>query len=90
MRHIGEGWTGEEAVALALYCVMRHPTLRRRRARGYSNGDRRFDRLHAGGMMGARLGIEAITAACRRAAKTEALLLLAERLAAKRATWGWA
>lgn len=25
MRYLGEGWVGEEAVALALFCFLRHP-----------------------------------------------------------------
>lgn len=89
MRHIGEGWTGEEAVALALYCVMRHPDdyVAAVRRSANNNGDSDSIACIAGGIMGARLGIEAIPAAWQaRCENRTALLLLAERLVAKRAT----
>jgi len=58
MRHIGEGWVGEEAVALALYCVLRYDddyvACMRRAAN--SNGDSDSIACIAGGIMGARLG----------------------------------
>jgi ADP-ribosylglycohydrolase len=60
--HIGEGWTGEEAVALALYCVLRYPddyvACVRRAAN--SSGDSDSIACIAGGIMGARLGLDAI------------------------------
>jgi ADP-ribosylglycohydrolase len=60
--HIGQGWTGEEAVALALYCVMRYPddyvACIRRAAN--TNGDSDSISCIAGGIMGARLGLSAI------------------------------
>lgn len=60
--HIGQGWTGEEAVALALYCVLRYPddyvACVRRGAN--TNGDSDSIACIAGGVMGARLGLEAI------------------------------
>ncbi|GAB4509546.1 MAG: ADP-ribosylglycohydrolase family protein [Anaerolineae bacterium] len=58
MRHIGEGWVGDEAVALALYCVLRYDddyvACMRRAAN--SNGDSDSIACIAGGIMGARLG----------------------------------
>ena len=60
--HIGQGWVGEEAVALALYCVIRYPddyaACVRRAAN--SNGDSDSVACIAGGISGARLGLEAI------------------------------
>jgi len=62
--HIGQGWTGEEAVALALYCVLRYPddyvACVRRAAN--TNGDSDSIACIAGGIMGARLGLDAIPA----------------------------
>lgn len=60
--HLGQGWTGEEAVALAVYCVLRYPddyvACMRRAAN--TNGDSDSIACIAGGIMGARLGLEAI------------------------------
>ncbi len=60
--HIGAGWIAEEAVALALYCVIRYPddyvACMRRGAN--SSGDSDSVACIAGGMMGARLGLPAI------------------------------
>lgn len=60
--HIGQGWTGEEAVALALYCVLRYPddyaACVRRAAN--TNGDSDSIACIAGGIMGARLGLDAV------------------------------
>jgi ADP-ribosylglycohydrolase len=62
LRHIGEGWVGEEAVGLALYCVLRYPddyvACVRRAAN--TNGDSDSISCIAGGIMGARLGLDAI------------------------------
>jgi ADP-ribosylglycohydrolase len=62
--HIGQGWVGEEAVALALYCVLRYPddyvACMRRAAN--TNGDSDSIACIAGGIMGARLGLDAIPA----------------------------
>lgn len=60
--HIGQGWTGEEAVALALYCVLRYPDDYAAcvwRAAN-TNGDSDSIASIAGGIMGARLGLDAI------------------------------
>lgn len=88
MRHIGEGWVGEEAVALALYCVMRHPddyvAVVRRGAN--SNGDSDSIASIAGGISAARLGLDAIPAAwIDRCEKRDYIASLSTRLAAWRA-----
>lgn len=87
MRHIGAGWVGDQAVALALYCVVRYPD-------DYAGGIRRAANLTgdsdsvaniAGGILAARLGMEAIPAGWRaRIQDREALLDLGARLAAAR------
>jgi ADP-ribosylglycohydrolase len=60
--HIGQGWVGEEAVALALYCVLRYPddyvACIRRAAN--TNGDSDSIACIAGGIICAKLGLEAI------------------------------
>jgi ADP-ribosylglycohydrolase len=65
MKHIGEGWIGEEAIALALYCVLRHPDDYAACVRRGANSDGDSDSIAciAGGIMGARLGLGAIPAA---------------------------
>jgi ADP-ribosylglycohydrolase len=62
MRHLGEGWVGDEAVALALYCVLRYPNdyVEAVRRGATSEGDSDSIACIAGGIMGARLGLEAI------------------------------
>jgi ADP-ribosylglycohydrolase len=59
---IGQGWTGEEAVALALYCVLRYSDdyIACVRRAANSNGDSDSVACIAGGIMGARLGLGAI------------------------------
>ncbi len=81
--HIGQGWVGEEAVALALYCVLRYPddyvACVRRAAN--SNGDSDSIACIAGGIMGARLGLEAIPEAWRaRCEKRDYLIDVALRM----------
>ncbi len=66
LEHIGQGWTGEEAVALALYCILRYPENRfgnyvacvRRAAN--TAGDSDSIACIAGGIMGARLGLSSV------------------------------
>ncbi|MBE2183858.1 MAG: ADP-ribosylglycohydrolase family protein [Anaerolineae bacterium] len=62
LKHIGEGWIGEEAVALALYCVLRYPddyaACMWRAAN--TSGDSDSIACIAGGILGARLGIHAV------------------------------
>ncbi len=62
LKHIGEGWVGDEAVALALYCVLQFPddyTACMRRAANTS-GDSDSIATIAGGIVGARLGLNAV------------------------------
>lgn len=64
LERIGQGWTGEEAVALALYCVLRYPddfVACVRRAANI-NGDSDSVASIAGGIIGARLGLDSIPA----------------------------
>ena len=84
LRYIGEGWAGEEAIALALYCVLRYPddyvACVRRAAN--SNGDSDSIACIAGGIMGARLGLAAIPAAwIHRCENRDYLLELGEKMA---------
>jgi len=62
MNHIGQGWVGEEAVALALYCVLKYPNdfLACIRRGANSDGDSDSIASIAGGILGAKLGLEAI------------------------------
>lgn len=87
LQHIGQGWVGEDAVALALYCVLRYPddyTACVRRAAN-TNGDSDSIACIAGGIMGARLGLEAIPPEWRsRCENHDYLESLAERMAASR------
>jgi ADP-ribosylglycohydrolase len=58
LKHIGEGWVGDEAVALALYCVLKFPDSYANAVRRGANMDGDSDSVAsiAGGIMGARLG----------------------------------
>jgi ADP-ribosylglycohydrolase len=89
LRHLGEGWVGEEAVALALYCFLKSPGDYRRvvtRAAN-TNGDSDSVACIAGSISGACLGAAAIPGDwIRRIEKSDYLNRLAERLAAKKAT----
>ncbi|MEP6986368.1 MAG: ADP-ribosylglycohydrolase family protein [Chloroflexota bacterium] len=85
--HIGQGLVGEEAVALALYCVLRYPddyvACMRRAAN--TNGDSDSIACIAGGIMGAKLGLEAIPVDWRsRCENASNISDLAYRLAAAR------
>ena len=62
LKYLGEGWIGEEAVALALYCFLKHPDdYKKTVLRGANtNGDSDSIACIAGGISGAYLGIEAI------------------------------
>jgi ADP-ribosylglycohydrolase len=82
--HLGQGWTGEEAVALALYCVLRYPddyvACVRRAAN--TNGDSDSIACIAGGMMGARLGLSAIPESwLERCENRQSLIQLSWRMA---------
>ena len=88
LQHIGQGWVGEEAVALALYCIIRYPddyTACMRRAAN-TNGDSDSIACIAGGIMSARLGFEAIPSTWRsRCENRDYLETLAKRMSASRA-----
>ncbi len=87
MRHIGQGWVGEEAVALALYCVLRYPDdyVAAMRRAANSDGDSDSIACIAGGILGARLGLEAIPEAWRARCENHRYLAdLGARLAAAR------
>ena len=62
LSYLGEGWTGEEAVALALYCFLRYPhSYEKVIIRGANtNGDSDSIACIAGAISGAYLGIESI------------------------------
>ena len=59
MKYLGEGWIGEEAVALALYCFLKYPgDYTKTVLRGANtNGDSDSVACIAGGISGAYLGI---------------------------------
>ena len=68
LKALGEGWVGEEAVALALYCFLRYPddyakTVRRG---ANTNGDSDAIACIAGGIGSTRLGVDAIPVHWRR------------------------
>lgn len=87
LRHLGEGWIAEEAIALALYCVLRYPDDYVAAVRRGANTDGDSDSIAciAGGILGARLGLAAIPlewrARCERATE---LTDLGVRMAAAR------
>ncbi len=87
INHIGSGWTGEEAVAIALYCVLRYPddfVQALHRAVNIS-GDSDSVGSITGGLMAARLGLNAIPPAwIERLEHHKRLTDLADRLAAKK------
>jgi ADP-ribosylglycohydrolase len=88
LAYLGEGWVGDEAVALALYCFLRNPDRYEKVViRGANtNGDSDSIACIAGSICGAYLGIEAIPASwVQKIEKTEYLGNLAERLADKKA-----
>ncbi len=62
LSQIGEGWTGEEALALGLYCFLKHPDSYPKAVLlgANTNGDSDSIACIAGYLSGARLGIHAI------------------------------
>jgi len=83
----GGGWIAEEAVAMALYCVMRHPSDYPAAVRLAANisGDSDSVASIAGGILGARLGTRGLPADwVARLENREYLTDLADRLAAKK------
>jgi ADP-ribosylglycohydrolase len=84
--HLGQGWIGEEAVALALFCFLRHPDdYKKTVLRGANtNGDSDSIACIAGSISGAWLGVKAISEDwAQRIEKAGALNSLAERLERK-------
>ena len=62
LKHLGEGWIAEEAVALALYCFLKYPDdyLKTVLRGANTNGDSDSIACIAGGISGAYLGVTAI------------------------------
>lgn len=87
LKHIGEGWVGEEAVALALWCVMKYPDDYVACVRRGANSDGDSDSIAciAGGISAARLGLDAIPTAWRqRCENRDYIIDLAGRMTAAR------
>jgi ADP-ribosylglycohydrolase len=87
LAYLGEGWVGEEAVALALYCFLRYPEdYRKTVVRGANtNGDSDSIACIAGSISGAYLGIGAIPEGWTQEIERSVYLAdLAGRLALKR------
>jgi ADP-ribosylglycohydrolase len=83
LAHIGEGWIGDEAVAMALYCVLRYPNDYAACVRRAANitGDSDSVACIAGGIMGARLGMSALPVDwLQRLENYDGLVDLADRL----------
>jgi ADP-ribosylglycohydrolase len=92
LKYLGEGWVGEEAVALALYCFLRYPTdYKKAVIRGANtNGDSDSIACIAGSISGAYLGIDAIpTEWATQIEKSDYIRSLAERLFAKKETFSF-
>ena len=84
---LGEGWIGEEAVALALYCFLKYPdSYEKVVIRGANtNGDSDSIACIGGSISGAYLGVEAIPVDwINKIESTQYLAYLAERLARKK------
>lgn len=62
LRYLGEGWVGEEAVALALYCFLRYPNDYKKTVLRGANTDGDSDSIAciAGSISGAYLGVKTI------------------------------
>ncbi|MDP6178882.1 MAG: ADP-ribosylglycohydrolase family protein [Desulfatiglandales bacterium] len=87
LKYLGEGWIGEEAVALALYCFLKYPdSYEKVVIRGANtNGDSDSVACIGGSISGAYLGIDAISDKwVQRIEKTEYLHELAKRFAEKK------
>ncbi|MBR9979727.1 MAG: ADP-ribosylglycohydrolase family protein [Desulfatitalea sp.] len=88
LSYLGEGWVGEEAVALALYCFLRHPEDYRKvvTLAANTNGDSDSIACIAGAIGGAFLGVSAIPLDwIQRIEKSDYLGCLADGLAKKKA-----
>ncbi len=87
LNHIGQGWVADEAVALALYCVMRYPDDYVACVRRAANTDGDSDSIAciAGGISAARLGLDTIPLAWReRCERRDELTTLAHQMAEAR------
>ncbi len=91
LNHIGPtrggGWVAEEAIAMALYCVMRHPVdyVGTVRLAANISGDSDSVASIAGGLVAARLGLSALPGDwLERLENREYLIDLANRLADKK------
>lgn len=62
IREIGEGWVAEETLAIALFCLLRHPDDFEKALRAAVNitGDSDSTGAVTGNLLGARLGIKAV------------------------------
>ena len=90
LNYLGEGWIGEEAVALALYCFLRYPEdFKKTVLRGANtNGDSDSVACIAGGISVTYLGIDAIPPQwVKHIEKSGYLSDLAHRLSAKKDDW---
>jgi len=88
LKSLGEGWIGEEAVALALYCFLKYPDDYKKAVLRGANTDGDSDSIAciAGSISGAFLGIKAIPQEwVKNIEKTEYLNDLSVRLAKKKA-----
>jgi ADP-ribosylglycohydrolase len=88
LSHLGQGWVGEEAVALALYCFLKFPDDYRRVVTLAANTDGDSDSIAciAGAISGAYLGMSAIPSDwTKRIEKPVYLRYVAEGLAKKKA-----
>ena len=87
LSHLGRGWIGEEAVALALYCFLKYPNDYKKVVLRGANTDGDSDSIAciAGSISGARLGFDAIPKAwIKNIEKTDYLDALSVRLANKK------
>ena len=87
LNFLGEGWIGEEAVALALYCFLKYPNdYKKAVLRGANtNGDSDSVACIAGSISGAYLGIDAIPSQwVKEIEKSDYLKDLAGRLSMKK------
>lgn len=89
IRHIGQGWVGEEAIALAIYCCLKFPDdyVAAVRLAANIDGDSDSAASITGGILGARLGLEAIPPEwIRRLERREELATIARGLTDKKKT----
>ncbi|MEM6284827.1 MAG: ADP-ribosylglycohydrolase family protein [Chloroflexota bacterium] len=87
LTHIGEGWVGEEAVALALWCVTKYPNDYVACVRRGANTDGDSDSIACigGGISAARLGLASVPKNWRdRCENRDYLIDLSERMFAAR------